>query len=69
MRKVEAIEECKTLVLNSWSEGGITSYNEYNQFLCDVIGGIIPHLSKKGIALLKQRAEEVRASMPEEDRV
>jgi hypothetical protein len=69
MSKAKLQQQCKTLVLKSYSEGGMASDNEYNQFLCDIIGELITHLSVEGLKFLRDEAKRVRENMLDYDKL
>ena len=60
MNKKDMIDYCLMLNNNSYENGGIDDFNEYNQFLCDMFHQLIPHLSVKGLKILKDEMDSIR---------
>ncbi|MFL1672541.1 hypothetical protein [Paenibacillus dendritiformis] len=63
--KKEQIAYIQQLLQYDLSKGGMADFNEYNQFLCDIVPELVQYLTPAGRDFLQQECVKIREQMIE----
>ncbi|OUS73010.1 hypothetical protein B1748_23675 [Paenibacillus sp. MY03] len=67
-KKQKLAKQCKDMLKNCYSDGGIASDNEYNQFLCDYAPDMVQYMSVEGLLWLKDKMDRIYENTLDSDK-
>jgi len=67
-RKQKLHDKCRNMMVLGYRDGGISSNNEYNQFLCDHAPDMLQYMSVEGLQWIKAQMDEVYKNTIESDK-